>query len=112
MASGNATAMRELIWQQPQHPETLVLHSGYRSDPATTAVAVAIYQTTSFQFHNTDQRTGGQSTPVVSHRMDAITLASKALLFEQEHCFDLVIVINVKPGGSPVVYNIDMAGRL
>ena len=31
-----------------KHPETLVLHSGYRSDPATTAVAVPIYQTTSF----------------------------------------------------------------
>ena len=36
-----------------KHPETLVLHSGYRSDPTTTAVAVPIYQTTSFQFHNT-----------------------------------------------------------
>ena len=35
-----------------KHPETLVLHSGYRSDPTTTAVAVPIYQTTSFQFHN------------------------------------------------------------
>src|ERR1700686_3021790 len=36
-----------------KNPETLVLHSGYRSDPTTTAVAVPIYQTTSFQFHNT-----------------------------------------------------------
>ena len=38
---------------ESKHPETLVLHSGYRSDPTTTAVAVPIYQTTSFQFHNT-----------------------------------------------------------
>ena len=36
-----------------QHPETLVLHAGYRSDPTTTAVAVPIYQTTSYQFRNT-----------------------------------------------------------
>src|SRR3974390_844269 len=36
-----------------QHPETLVLHAGYRSDPATTAVAVPIYQTTSYQFRDT-----------------------------------------------------------
>jgi O-acetylhomoserine (thiol)-lyase len=36
-----------------KHPETLVLHSGYRSDPATTAVAVPIYQTTSFEFRDT-----------------------------------------------------------
>src|SRR5450755_4438528 len=37
-----------------QNPETLVLHSGYRSDPTTTAVAVPIYQTTSFQFRDTE----------------------------------------------------------
>ncbi len=36
-------------------PETIVLHAGaYRSDPATTAVAVPIYQTTSYQFHSTE----------------------------------------------------------
>ena len=35
--------------------ETLVLHGGqYRSDPSTNSVAVPIYQTTSFQFNNTD----------------------------------------------------------
>jgi len=34
-----------------KHPETIALHGGtYRSDPATTAVAVPIYQTTSYQF--------------------------------------------------------------
>jgi O-acetylhomoserine (thiol)-lyase len=32
------------------HPETLALHAGWRADPATTAVAVPIYQTTSYQF--------------------------------------------------------------
>ncbi len=31
-----------------QHPETLALHAGYRADPATGAVAVPIYQTTSY----------------------------------------------------------------
>ncbi|HCF18854.1 MAG TPA: bifunctional O-acetylhomoserine aminocarboxypropyltransferase/cysteine synthase, partial [Rhodospirillum rubrum] len=37
------------------HPETLVLHAGYRSDEATNAVAVPIYQTTSYQFRDTEQ---------------------------------------------------------
>src|SRR5579883_3643708 len=37
-----------------KHPETLVLHAGYRSDPTTTAVAVPIYQTTSYQFRDTE----------------------------------------------------------
>ena len=36
-----------------KHPETIGLHgSDYRSDPTTTAVAVPIYQTTSYQFKN------------------------------------------------------------
>jgi O-acetylhomoserine (thiol)-lyase len=37
-----------------RNPETIVLHAGYRSDPATTAVAVPIYQTTSYQFNSTE----------------------------------------------------------
>ncbi|MEK9849265.1 MAG: PLP-dependent transferase [Candidatus Puniceispirillum sp.] len=37
------------------HPETIVLHGGtYRSDSATNAVAVPIYQTTSYQFDSTE----------------------------------------------------------
>jgi len=38
-----------------KNPETIALHGGdYRSDPATTAVAVPVYRTTSYQFKNTD----------------------------------------------------------
>ena len=38
------------------NPETIALHGGdYRSDPSTTSVAVPIYQTTSYQFHNTSR---------------------------------------------------------
>jgi O-acetylhomoserine (thiol)-lyase len=38
-----------------QHVETIALHGGsYRADPATTAVAVPIYQTTSYQFNSTE----------------------------------------------------------
>src|ERR1700680_2600380 len=39
---------------QSQRPETLALHAGWRADPATGAVAVPIYQTTSFQFCDTE----------------------------------------------------------
>ena len=35
------------------HPETIVLHGGFRNDPVTGAVAVPIYQTTSYQFEHT-----------------------------------------------------------
>ena len=37
-----------------KHPETIVLHAGYRADPATGAVAVPIYQTTSYQFESAE----------------------------------------------------------
>jgi len=38
-----------------KNPETIALHGGeYRSDPATTAVAVPIYRTTSYQFKDTN----------------------------------------------------------
>ena len=37
-----------------QHPETLVLHAGFRKDETTNSVAVPIYQTTSYQFDSTE----------------------------------------------------------
>ena len=38
-----------------KHPETLALHGGsYRKDPTTNAVAVPIYQTTSYEFNSTE----------------------------------------------------------
>ena len=37
-----------------KHPETVSLHAGWRADPATGAVAVPIYQTTSYQFRDTE----------------------------------------------------------
>ena len=46
-----------------KHPETIALHGGtYRSDPATTAVAVPIYQTTSYQFK--DAKTAAPRTKI------------------------------------------------
>ena len=37
-----------------QKPETLALHAGWRADPTTGAVAVPIYQTTSYQFRSAE----------------------------------------------------------
>lgn len=36
------------------HPDTLAVHAGWRADPTTGAVAVPIYQTTSYQFRDTE----------------------------------------------------------
>ena len=35
-----------------KNPETICLHAGWRRDEATTAVAVPVYQTTSYQFNS------------------------------------------------------------
>jgi len=37
-----------------KNPETIALHGGWRRDESTTAVAVPIYQTTSYQFDSPD----------------------------------------------------------
>ena len=39
---------------QSKKPETIVLHAGWRADPATGSVAPPIYQTTSYQFRDTE----------------------------------------------------------
>src|SRR3546814_16031768 len=53
--SGHTTATpTDATAPRSTHAETLVLHAGPRSDPTTGAVAVPIYQTTPFQFRDTD----------------------------------------------------------
>ena len=69
------------------HPETLALHAGWRADPATGSVAVPIFQTTSYQFNNTEHaanlfalkelgniytRIGNPTTDVLEQRVAAL----------------------------------------
>ena len=68
-------------------PETLALHAGWRADPATGAVAVPIYQTTSYQFQSAEHaanlfalkelgniytRIGNPTTDVLEKRVAAL----------------------------------------
>src|SRR6516225_6125139 len=50
----NILEREQTMSNQTKHPETLVLHAGWRRDPATNAVAVPIYQTTSYQFDSAE----------------------------------------------------------
>jgi len=87
-----------------KHPETLVLHSGYRSDPATTAVAVPIYQTTSFQFRDTEHasklfalaelgniysRIGNPTCDVLETRLAALEGGVAGLALQLLCCFEV-----------------------
>ncbi|RYD84599.1 MAG: bifunctional O-acetylhomoserine aminocarboxypropyltransferase/cysteine synthase, partial [Sphingomonadales bacterium] len=75
-------------------PETLALHAGWRADPATGAVAPPIYQTTSYQFRDTEHaanlfalkelgniytRIGNPTTDVLEQRIAALDGGAAAL---------------------------------
>lgn len=56
-----------------RHAETIVLHAGPRSEPATGAVAVPIYQTTSFQFRDTEHASNLFALKEIAHIYSRIT---------------------------------------
>ena len=48
------TVSETITKTERKHSETVALHFGYWSDPITKAVAVPIYQTTSYKFKSTE----------------------------------------------------------
>ena len=70
-----------------KNPETIVLHTGYRSDESTGSVAVPIYQTTSYQFQDTGhasrlfalQELGNIYTRIMNPTQDALEQRIAAL---------------------------------
>jgi O-acetylhomoserine (thiol)-lyase len=108
-----------------KHPETLVLHSGYRSDPTTTAVAVPIYQTTSFQFHNTQHasnlfalaelgniysRIGNPTCDVLETRLAALEGGVAGLALGSGQAASLFAVQNICHAGDNFVASTDLYG--
>jgi O-acetylhomoserine (thiol)-lyase len=108
-----------------QHPETLVLHAGYRSDPATTAVAVPIYQTTSYQFRDSEHaaklfglaelgniytRIMNPTTAVLEERMAALEGGVGALALASGQAASLFAVQNICQAGDNFVSSTDLYG--
>jgi O-acetylhomoserine (thiol)-lyase len=108
-----------------QHPETLVLHAGYRSDPTTTAVAVPIYQTTSYQFRDTQHaadlfglaelgniytRIMNPTNAVLEERVAALEGGAAALALASGQAASLFAVQNVCQGGDNFVSSTDLYG--
>ncbi len=71
-----------------QHPETIVLHAGYRSDPTTTAVAVPIYQTTSYQFNSTEHAANLFALKELGNIYTRIMNPTQAVLEERVAAFE------------------------
>jgi O-acetylhomoserine (thiol)-lyase len=108
-----------------QHPETLVLHAGYRSDPTTNAVAVPIYQTTSYQFRDTDHasklfglqemgniytRIMNPTQAVLEERVAALEGGVAALALGSGQAASLFAVQNICQTGDNFVSSTDLYG--
>ena len=108
------------------HPETLVLHAGgYRSDSATNAVAVPVYQTTSYQFKDTNHagdlfalrdlgniytRIMNPTNAVLEERIAAIEGGAAALAVSSGQAATTYSVLNLCRAGDNFVSSTDLYG--
>ncbi len=110
---------------ESKHPETIVLHAGYRSDPATTAVAVPIYQTTSYQFRDTEHaanlfglkelgniytRIMNPTNAVLEERVAALEGGVAALALGSGQAASMFAVNNITQAGDNFVASTDLYG--
>jgi O-acetylhomoserine (thiol)-lyase len=110
---------------QSQRPETLFLHAGWRADPATGAVAVPIYQTTSYQFHDTDHaanlfalkelgniytRIMNPTSDVLEKRVAALEGGVAALALASGQAASAFAIQNLARAGDNVVSSTDLYG--
>ncbi|MFZ5790633.1 MAG: O-acetylhomoserine aminocarboxypropyltransferase/cysteine synthase family protein [Pseudomonadota bacterium] len=108
-----------------KHPETIVLHAGYRSDSATNAVAVPIYQTTSYQFHHTEHaanlfalkelgniytRIMNPTCAVLEERLTALEGGAAALALSSGQAASAFAIQNIARAGDNVVSSTDLYG--
>jgi O-acetylhomoserine (thiol)-lyase len=108
------------------HPETLSLHGGdYRSDPSTTSVAVPIYQTTSYQFNDTEHaanlfalkdfgniysRIMNPTVDVLEKRVAALEGGVAALGVSSGQAASAISVQNLAKAGDNIVCSTDLYG--
>ncbi|CAA7613668.1 O-acetylhomoserine aminocarboxypropyltransferase/cysteine synthase family protein [Magnetospirillum sp. SS-4] len=107
------------------NPETIVLHAGYRADPATNSVAVPIYQTTSYQFRDTDHaanlfalkefgniytRIMNPTTDVLEQRLAALEGGVAGLVVSSGQSATMFSILNVAQAGDNFVTSTDLYG--
>ena len=108
-----------------RNPETLVLHAGWRADPTTGAVAVPIYQTTSYQFDNTQHaenlfalkelgniysRIMNPTVDVLEKRIAALDGAAAALATSSGQAASALSIQNIAQAGDNIVSSTDLYG--
>ena len=111
---------------ESHNAETIVLHAGsYRADPATKAVAVPIYQTTSYQFNSTEHasnlfalkelgniytRIMNPTQAVLEERVAALEGGVAALALASGQAASLFAVQNICHAGDNFVCSTDIYG--
>ena len=107
------------------NPATLALHAGYRADPATNAVAVPIYQTTSYQFGSAEQaanlfglgelgniytRIMNPTTDVLEQRLTALEGGAAAVAVSSGQTASAYAIQNLVTAGDNIVSSTDLYG--
>jgi O-acetylhomoserine (thiol)-lyase len=108
-----------------KHPETLALHAGWRRDSATNAVAVPIYQTTSYQFDSSEHaanlfglkelgniysRIMNPTQDALEQRLAALEGGVAALGLASGQAASAFSVLNVARSGDNIVSSTDLYG--
>ncbi len=107
-------------------PETLALHGGtWRADPATGAVAVPIYQTTSYQFRDTAQaarlfalqelgniytRITNPTHDAFEQRITALEGGAASMVVASGQAASALALLNLAQAGDNVVSSTDLYG--
>lgn len=107
------------------HPETLALHAGWRADLATGAVAPPMYQTTSYQFRDTEHasnlfalkelgniytRIGNPTIDILEQRIAALEGGAAALAVASGQAASAYAVQNLARAGDNIVSGTDLYG--
>ncbi len=110
---------------RPMHPETIALHGGWRADPSTGAVAVPIYQTTSYQFESTEHasklfaleefgniytRIMNPTTDVLEKRIAALEGGVAALAVASGQAATTLSIQNLASAGDNIVSSTNLYG--
>ena len=110
---------------ESNNPETIVLHGGWRRDEATTAVAVPIYQTTSYQFNSPEHaanlfslaelgniytRIMNPTQDVFEKRIAALEGGVAALELSSGQAASLIAIQNICHSGDNFVSSTDLYG--
>ncbi len=108
-----------------KNPETIALHAGWRSDESTTAVAVPIYQTTSYQFDSTEHaanlfglaemgniytRIMNPTNDVLEQRIAALEGGVAAISVASGQAASAMAVQNITRAGDNFVASTDLYG--